>query len=162
MNEKSHEDGSSGRLVRAATKSILPPPVDCSAWDAEIPSERWSTGKFVSVTKSQPATKGPFTTSKSLSLEITLRLAPGVDAARAFTLAVGLVGDLLTYDPPLGLTYDAARLRAENGRVTLVLTPTRPGPDAMARLEKIAGVIQTAADKMSGFALNGVRVLQAA
>jgi hypothetical protein len=162
MNEKPRDDTSTGRLIRAASKSICPPALDCSGWDAEIPTEQWSTGKLLSVTKSLPAVEGSFTLADSLRLEIALRLDPGVDPARAFTLAVGLIGDLLTYDPALGLSYDAARSRAENGRVMLVLTPTRPGPDAMSRLEKIAGVIKKVADKVAGFALNGVRVLQAA
>jgi hypothetical protein len=162
MNEKPRDDTSIGQLIRAASKSIRPPVLDCSGWDAENPSEQWSTGKLISVTKSLPAVEGSFTLVDSLSLEIALRLDPGVDPARAFTLAVGLIGDLLTYDPSLGLCYDAARSRSENSRVTLVLTPTRPGPDAAARLEKIAGVIQKAADKVAGFALNGVRILPAA
>src|SRR5580692_11120214 len=44
MNEKPRDDTSIGQLMRAASKSIRPPVLDCSGWDAENPSEQWSTG----------------------------------------------------------------------------------------------------------------------
>jgi hypothetical protein len=61
MNEKPLDDTSTGRLIRAASKSICPPALDCSAWDAENPSDKWSTGKLVSETKSLPEVEGAFT-----------------------------------------------------------------------------------------------------
>ena len=48
--------------------------------------------------------------------------------ARAFAVAMQLVAGAFACDPSLGLTYDAARSRVEDGRVVIVLTaPARAG-----------------------------------
>lgn len=162
MNDDPREDGSSGRLIQAATKSVAPVTVDCAGWDAGIPAEQWSSGKLVSVTRSLSAAGKEFTAAGSLELEIALRIEPEVNPPQAFALAAQLVAEIIACDPGLRLTYVPDRFRAEEGRVVIVLIPSRPGPDAESRLGKIAEVIRKATGEAGGIALNEVRILRAA
>jgi hypothetical protein len=125
-------------------------------------NEKWSSGRLVNATRSQPPVEGPFNTAGSLDLEIVIQIDAGVDPARAFAIATQLATGMHSHDPGLALTYDPARSRVEEGRVVIVLTPSRPGPDSVARLEKIAEGVRKAAAAAVGIALKGVRVLRAA
>jgi hypothetical protein len=46
MNDDPRENGSTGRLTRAATKAVAPVAVDCSGWDADMMTTHGKTHKF--------------------------------------------------------------------------------------------------------------------
>jgi hypothetical protein len=162
MSGNPREDNSSGQLTRAATGSVGPAAVDCAGWDADAPAEQWSSGKLVSIARSQSTAETAFTPTGSLDMEIALRIGPEVDPARAFAAAAQLVAEVLGHDPGLGLVYNPARCSTEDGRVVIVLTAGRRGPDVEARLEEIAAATRKAAVEAGGIALNEVRILRAA
>ena len=154
----------SERLVRTVTESIGPAAVDCATWDADIPAEQWSSGKFAGVTGSQPAIEGTFRTADSLVLELAFQIEADVKPARAFALAAQMLAKAISCDLELGLTFQPVRVPTDSGQVMIALAPllARAPDSSEARLTRVAETIRQAAGAMGGVALHGVRLLRAA
>jgi hypothetical protein len=163
MNESSHTNSDLGSLTRPVSASLGPLTVDCSSWDADIPPDRWSTGKLASVPRvAQQGSQGAFIPAESLDLEIALRILPGANASEALEIATTLFAAILMHDLGHGLVYDRARSGAKEDRFVIVLTPGQSGPSAEARLEMLAEVIRYAMREATGIALSEVRIRRAA
>jgi hypothetical protein len=67
MSDNPREALSSGRFIRTATKSIDPVPVDGGGWDADIPADKWSSGKLVSAVGSPSTHERGFAMSSEAS-----------------------------------------------------------------------------------------------
>ena len=162
MSATPGDASSSGRFVRAATKSLGPIDVDCAEWERDMPSEQWSTGKLVRTTQAAPPVEGPFVAADSLELQIALRIEPSMSPARAFVVATRLVAAALVHDLGHGIVCDPKRSAAQEDQVLIVLTPQRPSPNTVARLEKLAEVVRQAANDASGVAINSIHIVRAA
>lgn len=46
MTNTSPNDWSTGPIAPVETKTIGPIEVDCTGWEADIPAERWSSGRL--------------------------------------------------------------------------------------------------------------------
>jgi hypothetical protein len=161
MNEPSHKNSDLGNLTRPLSASLGPITVDCSSWDADMPPDRWSTGKLASVPRvAQQGPPGAFIPAEYL--EIALRILPGAKAAEAFAIATQVFAAVLAHDLGHGLVYDRARSGAKEDRFVIVLTPGQSGPSAEARLEMLAEAIRYAMREATGIALSEVRIRRAA
>ena len=163
MNDAGHHDESSGKLPRDRSQAAAPVVVDCAAWDAAGPPERWCTGKLNTVsTLSTPTESHALLPRGALQMEIGIQIEPQTRAVDAFGLAAQLVAVVLTHEIGHAITYDPSRSRTEADRAIIALTLDRPEPNAEARLAKIAELMRETVGKAKGIQVDVVRISHAA
>jgi hypothetical protein len=138
-------DRSSGKFVRVG-KSIPVTDVDCSGWDRSAGSR--SRGKLVGVAEHLPPVEGEFVTGSAVWLELVVSFEMSTPPGRVIEHVNRLIAAATGAVPELGLTYDLARSREENGDVVLVLAP-RNLTGAAERLAAVAEVIRNAAERVA-------------
>jgi hypothetical protein len=143
---------STGRFVRAYTVALPPIEVDCSGWEADIPPEQWSTGRFESVCVSLPAVVGEFVPAPEEHFEIAVRFAPDADPARVEQVVGRVMAAVHAAAPDLDLT------RAPTGG-DVVIAVTGP---ADARIETVAEAVRGIVATYREVTSHGVRPARAA